>query len=173
MEDFMNSSYSYKCAALTMLLFGFSSSKAMQPQIGIMGKLVQATKKLTCYVPSMQGISSAALKAKSAIVTTIKGNRYIAATIGASAALLTSAYIYFRGCRWFKRNPSKEVPVSINDAKPIETKDAPTSTKDSKPVETTVVQPKFVNVETINDSDQPLEVKVMVPARTHVFTQLV
>ena len=134
-----------------------------QEQVGVINKVVQSAKKLAQYVPSMQEVSSAVLKAKNAIIETIKVNPYISATIGASTMLLTGAYIYFKARRYTKPSHVKVEPV----------KEVPTKTQNTKPVESPVPNPKAEFVEAANDSDQPLLIKVLVPARAHALIQLI
>ena len=150
---------------LTLLLFCSSTKQMQQEQVGVVNKVVQSAKQLTKYVPSMQEVSNAVSKAKNTIVSTIKDNPYISATIGVSVVLLTGAYIYFKGrrkCsigpRCTKHYPAKEVPVTTQNAKPVE---SPAS------------NPKAEFVEAANDSDQSLLIKVLVPARTHALIQLI
>lgn len=143
---------------LTFFVLSFSSTRPMQQQVGIVDKLVEQAKQLAHYVPSMQEVSDATLKAKNTIVNTINANPRISAAIGVGAAVLTSAYMYLKGCRLIKRKPSKEAPVS---------------SKGPKPVLSSVIYPKPEIVETVNNSDQPLIIRIVVPARAHALTQLI
>jgi hypothetical protein len=137
-----------------LLLLSFTAVRSVdQEQVGLVQKCTQVAKKLTKRIPSMQEIKATVSKAKDAVITKIKANPRIAIVIGAGATLLTSAYLY---CRHGSRK------VNTTATHPVATKSVavenPTGTE---------------YVETVNDSDVPLTLRVIVPARSRARTQIV
>jgi hypothetical protein len=137
-----------------LLLLSFTAVRSVdQEQVGLVQKCTQVAKKLTKRIPSMQEIKATVSKAKDAVITKIKANPRIAIVIGAGATLLTSAYLY---CRHGSRK------VNTTATQPVATKSVavenPTGTE---------------YVETVNDSDVPLTLRVIVPARSRARTQIV
>lgn len=138
-----------------LLLLSFTAVRSVdQEQVGLVQKCTQVAKKLTQHIPtSMQEIKATVSKAKDAVITKIKANPRIAIVIGAGATLLTSAYLY---CRHGSRK------VNTTATQPVATKSVavenPTGTE---------------YVETVNDSDVPLTLRVIVPARSRARTQIV
>jgi len=138
----------------TLLLLSFTAVRSVdQEQVGLMQKCTQVAKKLTQHIPSMQEVKTTISKAKDAVITKIKANPRIAIVIGTGATLLTSAYLY---CRHGARK------VNTTATQPVATKSVavenPTGTE---------------YVETVNDSDVPLTLRVVVPAKSRARTQII
>jgi len=137
-----------------LLLLSFTAVKSVeQEQAGLVQKCTQVAKRLTHRVPSMQEVKTTISKAKDAVITKIKANPRISIVIGAGATLLTSAYLY---CRHGARKASTTVQSSTQ-TKSV-TVENPTGTE---------------YVETVNDSDVPLTLRVVVPAKSRARTQII
>jgi len=137
-----------------LLLLSFAAVRSVdQEQAGLVQKCTQVVKKLTKRVPSMQEVKNTISKAKDIAIATIKANPRVSIVIGAGATLLTSAYLY---CRHGARKANVTVNPST-ETKPV-TVENPTGTE---------------YVETVNDSDVPLTLRVIVPARSCARTQIV
>lgn len=137
-----------------LLLLSFTVVKPVeQEQVGLIQKCTQVAKKLTQHIPSMQEVKNTLAKAKDTAIATIKANPRVSIVIGAGATLLTSAYLY---CRHGARKASTTVQPSTK-TNPV-TVENPTGTE---------------YVETVNDSDVPLTLRVTVPAKSRARTQIV
>lgn len=137
-----------------LLLLSFTAVKSVeQEQAGLVQKCTQIAKKLTQRIPSMQEVKTTISKAKDVVIAKIKANPRISIVIGAGATLLTSAYLY---CRHGARK------VNTTVTQPAKTKSV------------TVENPTGTEyVETVNDSDVPLTLRIVVPAKSRARTQII